>query len=378
MINNFFDKIDDPYFSIEDYYQNNTYENETVATFETESKQKKYGKIAFGILTPTKSLKNCISWLGGLAIVPSQLIYIAEKTNVLGAILPKSSKEMQNDQIRLLKGEPIERPEAPFGYTYLTENDLPELVIKQIAIKIDGYKSFGTIMGTVNALRARNRWCLISNPNIANRSILSTFALDSLKTLLYDHSVNLIFYDYLGSGESEDILNPQQMIKTHLCWLQFIESIEEVNELIQFGFSIGGGVQAEAFLQHERREHISYLLIKDRTFSRLDKVVGGIANPLMKAFDWSFSPADAAIASEVEQIFEIVLQVTDENGEIVDDGRIPQEAAYLTYLYTREWDYKRFIYIPYEADINNHAKNLPKSCIDELSDLIWQWREGNL
>jgi hypothetical protein len=86
----------------------------------------------------------------------------------------------------------------------------------------------------------------------------------------------VILFNYPGVGASTGLTTRTNLRNSLEGVLRFVEDEKKglgAKEIIIYGRSIGGGVVGEAMRQHQLKEDVRYLCIKDRTFSTISDVV---------------------------------------------------------------------------------------------------------
>lgn len=207
---------------------------------------------------------------------------------------------------------------------------------KRITVEVDGYKIDGMIIGTASTLN-NGRWLLASAGNGMFYEQEMFYDRNVKKILTNVHS-NALLFNYPGVGASSGLPNRQAMAKAYRAMLNFLEDQEKgigAQEIIGYGYSIGGGVQGDALKTHPLKKDIKYLFIKDRTFSSISAYASNIIKPLgilPKILDWNI---DSVESSKNLQASEIILQrgrvrtCTEifDASTIEDDGEIKATAS---------------------------------------------------
>ena len=122
-----------------------------------------------------------------------------------------------------------------------------------------------------------NRWLLVAggSAEIYQRRLLSPGS-DTWKKEKSHHwqladqlGANILFFNYPGVGLSKGTVSRHAMIETHKMVQKYLEREEGAEQIVCLGFSLSGGLQAEAISEYSGKEGVEYVLIKDRTFSEL-------------------------------------------------------------------------------------------------------------
>ncbi|MEX0961350.1 MAG: CPn0927/CPn0928 family alpha/beta hydrolase fold protein [Simkaniaceae bacterium] len=243
-----------------------------------------------------------------------------------------------------------------------------------ITVKVDEYKIDATIVGKNSTLN-NGKWILYS---VGNASPYEFFFADidsydkEYKEILTELESNILFFNYPGVGLSSGFPNREAMAKAYKAMLSFLEDREKgigANQIIGYGHSLGGAVQADALRTHELKEDIQYVFVKSRTFSDLSTTTSAKCfkplDSLIKFLGWNM---DSAKASKALNAPEIILQTADvksyeilnDNSKIIGDGVINKEAALAEILLNSNEvisENKRFIGIP--ENHNQDLKDIP-------------------
>ncbi|MCX6987784.1 MAG: hypothetical protein NT065_06500 [Chlamydiae bacterium] len=151
-------------------------------------------------------------------------------------------------------------------------------------------------------------------------------------------SPNVVLFNYPGVGNSEGTPTPDKMQKAYRAVLLYIENELQANEIIGYGFSLGGGVQATALVDHKLKENVKYVFTQDRSFSSLSNVATGIfpscMNTLVRGLIWGLG-LEMDSAKAIEKVgpnrFIILQKGLPAQGErkaqTLDDGVITEQAA---------------------------------------------------
>lgn len=208
---------------------------------------------------------------------------------------------------------------------------------KRMTVEVDGYHIDAIIAGQPSTFN-NGRWTLAS---IGNRS----FCEDTLrlkhdfKQILSEIKSNAIVFNYPGVGASSGLPNRKAMVKAYRAMLALLEDQKNgigAKEIIGYGHSLGGGVQGDALKEHQLKNEIKYVFVKDRTFADVRTVASYITNKPLGLFitslGWNF---DSVKSSKTLQAPEIIIQAAqvenykelNDSSSIVDDKRIPAKAS---------------------------------------------------
>jgi hypothetical protein len=249
---------------------------------------------------------------------------------------------------------------------------------KRIAIKVDGCKIDGAIVGKPFTL-GNGRWLLASNGN--STSYEHKLRDEEFKQILHKCNSNALVFNYPTVGSSSGPLSKQTIVKAYRAMLTFLEDKEKgigAQEIIGYGKSIGGGVQGEALKTHPLKKEVKYVFIKDRTFSTLTQIISQMKGRFLgltaKCLGWEM---DSITSSKKLQAPEIILQTTKKNHlhllENVDDLRetdlvIEKESSLAFALLKREIHQNKY----YLGITSTHSFRLGKEVIESLSAIVNQ------
>ncbi len=235
----------------------------------------------------------------------------------------------------------------------------PDWAFKRVAVHVDGYVVDAMLFGKKETLD-NGRWVIASNGN--GEFYEQKLGDHSFKQLLVELDANALVFNYPGVEGSSGWPSRSAMVKAYRAMLTLLEDPDKgigAKEIVGYGHSIGGGVQADALAQHTLRSDVKYVFIKSRTFSTLASVAASLTNRLLGflawVFGWSFNTLDS---SKKLKVPEIILQTakvpeyTDIQSRpdlIVHDGVIPAEPSLAKGLLNSTEPYKgikHFIGIP--------------------------------
>lgn len=159
------------------------------------------------------------------------------------------------------------------------QNKLPNFRYhwKRISIEVDGEKIDAYIRGTEETFRA-GRWMLVSQGNGDFAETQVTTHAGSAPKLAEELGCNILSFNHPRTGLSSPLLSRTTMAKVYKTMLKFLEDTDRgigAKQIICYGHSIGGGVQAEGLDNYQLKKGIQYLSIKDRTFSSIYEAAVG-------------------------------------------------------------------------------------------------------
>ena len=226
---------------------------------------------------------------------------------------------------------------------YRTAPKLSERFVR-LRVPVEGVGSIEAIIMRFSS-EASSKWLLRANGNgelyedllriydSRSRYVLHP-TLQHMRTL----SPNLVLFNYPGVGNSEGTPTPDKMQKAYRAVLSYIENELKADEIIGYGFSLGGGVQATALVDHQLKDNVKYVFTQDRSFSSLSNAATGIfpsfMSPLVKRLIWGLGlEMDSAKAiQKVGPNRFIILQKGlpaqgERKAQTLDDGVITEQAA---------------------------------------------------
>lgn len=271
--------------------------------------------------------------------------------------------------------------------TYVDDdsNQITNLVTKRLHLRVDGKIVDAVIFGRLENLQngkwnlvTPGAWCCMEELmcrwekddgcswNSRNDRRIDGRSFDCIGRQ------NYLLFNYPGVGGSEGFASRSQVINTHEAMLRFLEDSKDgigAKEIICWGRSIGGAIQAESLKEHTFQNDITYKIVADRTFSCLSDIAW--YTKVLKWVGWKF---DCTAASErLEDIGreEIILQTAHDNvpslfqekkslidkdlhydprrpltaDQILDDRQISPHSSLAYALLTRRahWTHKKFI-----------------------------------
>lgn len=235
--------------------------------------------------------------------------------------------------------------------TGITSESSPH-VLKRISIAVDGKLIDAMIFGKPENL-ANKKWTLISNGRSDCYEKLLKNGYKALEADVDALGTNILLYNYQGVGASEGWSTREGIINAHKACLQFLEDEKSgigAKEILQWGISIGGGVQGCAMESHPLKEGIKYTALKYQTFSDMSKVPNPLLGLIIKIFGWELSSISSASKMESEEVPEIILQTSKKFNhvtaeDILDDGVISATSSYARKILEikKKWVHKKVI-----------------------------------
>ncbi|MEL7432000.1 MAG: hypothetical protein AAGI90_05700 [Chlamydiota bacterium] len=205
----------------------------------------------------------------------------------------------------------------------------------------------GTLLDVL-VVRKRNfdtkRWTLVA---LGSGQFYETKFLfgEDLRNLLNLLDTHAVLFNYPGVGLSQGFPIKQAMVDAHLAMISLVEDQNRglgAEEIIFYGHSIGGGVQAEALLHHTFLPHIAYVAVKSRTFSSLSEVAADktrkhwlkkmLAKQTVRSLDWEMRTARSSLLLSIPEIvlqtaFVRQYQELDSLEKIADDNVISPQVS---------------------------------------------------
>lgn len=238
--------------------------------------------------------------LAGYAIIPSALSLKFKKI-----IYPLFNK---ND------AEPVEIFDPNKNREQIKTDTL--WTYQRITIEVDGNKIDAMI--AFNNKKNTDRWVLASNGN--NDYYERGFTNRNFQRLASQLEGNIISFNYPGVGASTGLPTKPALAKAYRAILQVLET-HGAKEIVGYGFSVGGAVQAEAIKKHEFKTDIKYVFIKDRTFSSLAQLVSKIGL-LIKGLKWNLNSVES---SQKLTKPEIILQTGKQEKILTHSDQLKEE-----------------------------------------------------
>ena len=162
-----------------------------------------------------------------------------------------------------------------------------EMKYKRLSLNVDGNRIDVTIAGTPSTL-TNGRWMLVSGGNgecyedyVAGFEEGFAYGACQLTEAL---KTNMIFFNYTGVGRSAPFPRRAATANAYRAVLSFLEDKHlgiGAKEIIGFGHSLGGGIQADALQTHVLKKDIRYVFVKSKTFSSLEDEVSALFGRVM-------------------------------------------------------------------------------------------------
>lgn len=173
------------------------------------------------------------------------------------------------------------------------------------------------IVGKKETLSEGRRWLLIS---AGNGEFYELICCDpDLYSLANRLKANILLFNYPGVGASQGTVNATTLGKAYHAMLRLLEDKEEgigAKEIIGYGHSLGGGVQAEGLNIHKLDPNIRYVFLKSRTFSTVGDEAGSFLTGISclgATLSLLNLNLDCVSSSKKLKCREIILQTTTDN-----------------------------------------------------------------
>jgi hypothetical protein len=160
-------------------------------------------------------------------------------------------------------------------------------------------------------------------------------SMEKISTKNKLHGANTLLINGPSVGRSGGFPTRYQEGAGFEAGLQLLEQAVEATRILLHGFSLGGGMLAEAALAHNfNTDNVKYLAIFDRTFSRLSALIaallGSFATPLCSLLDVELDTVFGAKNLKQLGIQQIIIQHKDQSNPT--DGVIPDSVSLASHL----------------------------------------------
>jgi hypothetical protein len=249
----------------------------------------------------------------------------------------------------------------------LLEGKYEDWKIKREPFNIDGNYIDTILIGSPATLfnRVQKRWMIFS---LGCADFYEDLLLEpNFRYLLRSLQTNCLIVNYPNTAQSKGPRNKELAIRAYQVALHVLENIIQANQIILWGFSLGGGTQAEALKNHVFNANIRYVKIDMQTFSSLSTEATslchlGIGKAIVNS-GWEMSPLSTARILTIPQI---VLNRANNLGQAISDGVIPATASLIFALQQQP--------LPPNLEImplkSKHGKTLTTSEIDRIAPRI--------
>jgi len=244
----------------------------------------------------------------------------------------------------IIAGWLIHPPSVPFSFSDSLDEDREaffstERVAKRVSVQANGRLIDTMIFAKKENLENHRRWIIFSNGNCGRYETKKHFYFDLADKL----NANIIFYNYPSTGRSSGWFpNHNAVLASHRAMHALVKKLG-ATEIVDFGLSLGGGIQGESLKDFPFEENIKYVFVKRMTFAILSEqvktmfrpfgLIGGFALPLL---NWDYSGAESARTLPHP---EIIIQHGESYGvydinnlplsdQVGHDGLIPASQSY--------------------------------------------------
>lgn len=213
-------------------------------------------------------------------------------------------------------------------------NEIPgEFQGRRFGVEVDGTVIDCILMGKPENLR-NGRWVLNACGN-------GQFYEDRMRSFDFKHILkqtgsNGLLFNYPGVGDSEGVPNPREIRKAYRAMRRVLEDGIGAKEIIEYGHSLGGGIQGACHALDEPKEGVTYVSVKRQTFSTLATAASEMVLKVAGFALWLFGlNIDTMGGSRGLKHHEIILAKTKSHigagltdpEEVVGDGVIPKRAS---------------------------------------------------
>lgn len=159
----------------------------------------------------------------------------------------------------------------------------------RMSVMVDGDRIDTFIVMGNKKIEPGQRWILATNGNGVPAETVVTDVIGKKKTMLTqlqsDLGANVITFNYGGCLGSEGNISAQKAAKIYQAMKAMLEDQKGLaaKEIIFYGHSIGGAIQAKGLKGCDFKKEIKYVCVKDRTFSNTeDQLERMFPSPLNK------------------------------------------------------------------------------------------------
>lgn len=247
-----------------------------------------------------------------------------------------------------------------------------EFTAKKVSIVKSGIQYDATVI-THSSTADNGKWTVHALGNgMAMEQLISQLAQEN-----FQYGSNTLLINGPSVGESGGWPTRYQLGAGFEGGLQFLEQEVEATHILMRGLSLGGGMMAEAILNHDfelgLKRGTQYLSISDRTFSRLSDIAGQLFHPYVKPVLWAINMeldgVEAARKLSELNIRHIVVQHEMQH-EGSHDGVIPDVTS-LAHLLKQEEELNNKEFL--ESTSIFHNSPLPHSIQSQLDTELNQF-----
>ena len=153
-------------------------------------------------------------------------------------------------------------------------------------------------------------------------------------------NANILLYNYACVGRSTSYMGSlpsrHAMVTSHRTMLSFLEEGMGAKEIVDFGWSIGGGVMGQNYLE-QPRTRAKYIPVFYKTFASIEEMgrnmLGNFGAWGVKFLGWNYSPLGAIETLKDKKNYPAAIFIETPND---GDGVIPETASIGNHLRTPE------------------------------------------
>ncbi|MCF7852736.1 MAG: hypothetical protein K9M07_05810 [Simkaniaceae bacterium] len=216
----------------------------------------------------------------------------------------------------------------------LSETDY---IVREVCLQKNGIRYSGLLIGHKSTIN-NGKWALQAT---GNAEPIEHSALDFAE-MYVEMKCNLLLINGPYVGKSEGMATPKTMGEAQEVGITFLESAIKAKKIIIAGRSLGGAAVGQAILQHEFKDDIKYLVVRQMTFDRASHIGAQHTAKLLpqetvkNIIKWAGCEMDLVEASKLlskKGIKEIIVQCTKESWspedkeDFMTDGPIIDKAS---------------------------------------------------
>lgn len=256
------------------------------------------------------------------------------------------------------------------GKRQIDELQKDGFTVRKITIQKSGTKYDALLITHFDTMK-NGTWSLHAKGNaMAMEDVISATAREN-----FANKCNTLLINGPSVSESGGWPTRYQMGAGFEAGLQLLEKEVKATHIIMRGLSLGGGMLAEAVLQHDFTEglknDIRYLSISDRTFSKLSsaasEIVGKIVKPIFVCTGTELDGIEAAKKLSALNIRQIIVQHVSNDGT-GSDSVIPDNVSLANELHQNYNELTDKVFL--ESRFIEHNESLPDEIKQQLNDQI--------
>lgn len=258
-------------------------------------------------------------------------------------------------------------------------NDLRNdgFIVRKISLNKSGTRYDAIVIAHLNTMENGN-WTI----NALGNGMVMEYFIEGLARENFTNQCNTLLINGPSVGSSTGWPTRYQMGAGFEAGLKFLERETKATHIVMHGLSLGGGMMAEAILNHDfseaRKQGICYLSISDRTFSRLSTIagelVGRIVKPIFYMMGMELDGIGAAKKLTQLGIQQIIIQHSSIDSD-ESDSVIPDHVSLARELRSKNiLGRKTFL----ESRLISHNGPLPNQIQESLKGHIKKFIENHL